>query len=79
VPRRQRHSEDFKEKEHELMRKLNLVGEFWTMNSALNRSAESCWPEGYIARTDWLTCHRVRDELLAACAEQNPAENSGIG
>jgi len=70
--RRDRHSDDYRDREHELMRRLNLVNEFWTMNSVLDRSPEPCLPETYAAHGDWQTCRAVRLQLLAALADPKP-------
>jgi hypothetical protein len=66
VPVRRRHSEDFKAKHRKLAQQLDLVSEYWTINSVLDRSAGPCHPPGYVAHQDWFTCRRVRTELLAA-------------
>jgi hypothetical protein len=59
----------FKAGERELACRLGLTGEYWTMNSVLDRSRRSCHPPGYIARDDWFRCRAVREQLLAAAAE----------
>jgi hypothetical protein len=66
TPARQRGGQDFQDKAHQLMRWLDLVSEFWTMNSVLDRSRGPCHPEGYIARDDWFRCRAVREALLEA-------------
>jgi len=52
------------------MRRLDLVSEFWTMNSVLDATRRPCHPEGYAAHTDWHTCRRVREQLLEAARLQ---------
>jgi hypothetical protein len=61
-----RNSQAFKDGEHELARRLDLVAEFWTGNSALDRSSSPCHPPEYVAFQDWFRCRRVRHALLAA-------------
>ena len=70
TPVRLRRHQDFKDQEHELMRRLDLVSEFWTMNSVLDATRRPCHPEGYAAHTDWHTCRRVREQLLEAARLQ---------
>jgi hypothetical protein len=50
----------------QLARQLDLVSEYWTINSVLDRSAEPCHPPSYISHQDWFRCRDVRNELLAA-------------
>jgi hypothetical protein len=69
TPEHQRHTRKFKDAEHELMRRLHLVSEFWSMNSPLDRGGP-CHPEGHLANRDWQTCRRIRRELLAAARMQ---------
>ena len=54
-----------RDKAHDLARLLNLVPQWWTGNSVLDRSVEPCHPQGYIAREDWFHCHVVRLALQA--------------
>jgi hypothetical protein len=65
TPPRRRGSQVFKDGEHELVRRLNLTNEYWTMNSVLDRKP-SCHPPGYAAHTDWHRCREVRLALLEA-------------
>ena len=60
--------EKFKARERELMYKLNLVHEWWTGDSVLDRSATCAYEPHYIAFHHWHTCRRVRLELLASTA-----------
>ena len=68
---RSRGSEEFKRGVRELARRLNLVPEFWTGNSVLDR-AGTCHPEGYIANDDWRRCRDVRLALLDAMVRKTP-------
>jgi len=58
MPRRQRDSQVFKDGEHELARRLNLVSEFWSGNSVLDRDQGPCWLPSLIAHHDW---YRLRE------------------
>jgi hypothetical protein len=80
TPEHRRHTREFKDAEHELMRRLHLVSEFWSMNSPLDRG-RPCHPPGHIANDDWRRCREVRKALLAAVAEQEkaPAGRTGEG
>ncbi len=72
-----RNSKTFKDGEHELARKLDLVSEFWTCNSVLDRSREPCHPPGCIAYNNWFTCRRVRLALLAATSPSPRVRGNG--
>jgi len=65
TPEHKRHTREFKDAEHGLMRRLHLVSEFWSMNSVLDRG-RPCHPPGHIANDDWRRCREVRTALLAA-------------
>ena len=56
----------FSDESRELARRLDLISEWWTGNSVLDRSARTCRPPEYIASRDWHTCRRVREALLEA-------------
>jgi len=64
TPRSQRDSKAFKDGQHELMRLLGLVPEYWTMNSVLDDSKRPSWPPHLVAYADWHRCRAVREELL---------------
>jgi hypothetical protein len=66
MPRRQRDSQVFKDGEHELARRLNLVSEFWSGNSVLDRDQGPCWLPSLIAHHDWYRLREIREQLLAA-------------
>ena len=66
TPWRERISEAFKNAEHELMRRLGLVSEFWTSNSVLDRSKRPPWPDHLIAFKDWHRVREIRLQLLEA-------------
>jgi hypothetical protein len=70
VPKRKRDSRTFKNAEHQLARMLNLVGEYWSMCSVLDRSERPAWPDHLQAFQDWHKVRRVREELLKACKLQ---------
>jgi hypothetical protein len=54
-----------------LMYALDLVGEFWTMNSVLDRSDGPVHSSPqYIEHKNWHTCRAVRQQLLAKIAER---------
>jgi hypothetical protein len=74
TPGRLRRQQRFKDDEHQLMRLLDLVPEFWTMNSVLDRSLAPVYPEGYIARDHWFRCRAIREQLLAAAKGEPSAE-----
>ena len=63
-----RNSEAFKAGDHDLARRLDLVSEYWTGNSVLDRSRGPCHPPGYISRQDFFTCRERRQALLHAAA-----------
>jgi hypothetical protein len=69
TPKRARESAEFKAKERTLMRQLNLVNEWWSMTSVLDRSDAPCWPPWNCAFDDWHTCRAVRLALLEAGSE----------
>ena len=60
--------ERFRIRERELMYQLNLIHEWWTGDSVLDRSATCAYEPHYIAFHHWHTCRRVRLELLASTA-----------
>jgi hypothetical protein len=66
VPKRNRESAEFKAKERELMRALDLA-DAWRFSccSVLDRSAAPCWPPERPAEHDWHAVRRVRTALLA--------------
>jgi hypothetical protein len=66
VPARRRKSQAFRDGERKLARSLDLVDAWWSGNSVLSRSRESCHPPEYMAHQDWHRCHEVRMALLAA-------------
>ena len=61
----------FSDEAHELARVLDLVPEFWTGNSVLDRSAAPCRPPQYIATQHWFRCRAVRAALIDAVQEMN--------
>ena len=77
TPARLRGRQEFKDAAHELMRRLDLVSEFWTMSSVLDRSSGPCHPEGYAAHKDWHTCRRVRQALLEAIKSEPAKPEEG--
>jgi hypothetical protein len=58
----------FEEKSHRLARMLNLIPEFWTINSVLDGSHGPSHGPDYIAHQDWHKCRAVRMALLDAVA-----------
>jgi hypothetical protein len=72
TPQRQRGSKNFKNREHELARVLNLVPEWWSMCSVLDRSERPPWPPYLVAFADWHRCRGIREQLLEA-AKMQPA------
>jgi hypothetical protein len=64
TPRHRRGSKAFKDQEHQLARLLNLIPEWWTMNSVLDRSERPPWPPHLVAYQDWRRCRVVREALL---------------
>ena len=84
TPRSQRDSKAFKDGQHELMRLLGLVPEYWTMNSVLDNSERPPRPPHLVAYQDWHKVRGVREALLAAVAQQaaeqkNPRAGAGMG
>jgi hypothetical protein len=69
TPARSRNSEDFKTKERQLARQLDLIDEWWTTNTVLDRSRAPCWPPGHHACKDWARCREARKQLLAAAGK----------
>ena len=69
VPARARHSQDFKDKSHELARRLHLVDEFWGGNDVTDRSTEPCWPPWCVSHGDWHRCRAIRRALLQTVKE----------
>jgi hypothetical protein len=49
VPMRRRGTQGFKDGERRLAGLLDLVSEYWTVNSVLDRSARPCHPPTHIA------------------------------
>jgi len=66
TPWRGRISEAFKNAEHQLMRRLGLIDEFWTSNSVLDRSKAPPWPDHLVAFKDWHRVREIRLQLLEA-------------
>jgi hypothetical protein len=65
TPKRNRESDDFKAKERELMKALDLANEWrFSMCSVLSRDREPCHPPGSPAAIDWHRVRRVREQLL---------------
>jgi hypothetical protein len=58
--------ERFRVRERELMYQLNLVHEWWTGDSVLDRSPACAYEPQYISFHHWHTCRQVRLRLLAA-------------
>jgi hypothetical protein len=69
IPPRQRCREEFKLRQRQLMRLLDLVPQFWTMNSVLDRHGPS-GPEGGLCRQHHAECRAVRERLLEATRPQ---------
>jgi hypothetical protein len=69
TPQRQRGSKAFKDREHQLMRLLDLIPEFWTMCSVLDRSEGPCHPPDYVRNEHWYKVRAIREQLLAAVSE----------
>lgn len=69
VPLHHRNTQGFKDGVRQLMRRLHMTDEFWTMNSPLDREGP-CHPPDYIANVHWRRCREVREALLATVAEQ---------
>jgi hypothetical protein len=76
TPDRKRHTRKFKDGERELMRRLHLTDEFWSMNSPLDRG-RPCHPPGHLANEDWRRCREVRKALLAAVGEPEKTAPAG--
>jgi hypothetical protein len=73
TPLRARNTRAYQDDVHELMRRLNLVDEYWMMQSPLDRHAGPCHPPGYCAHDAWYRCRAVREALLEATARTSPA------
>lgn len=71
-----RTSDAFKAADRELARRLDLIAEWWTCNSVLDRSAEPCHPPGYISYDDWFTCREYRTALLAAVRKREATQEA---
>jgi hypothetical protein len=67
------HPKVYNDREHELARLLNLVGEWWGGNSVCdNADGPDCPP--HLARyQNWFKVRRVREALLEAAAKMQPA------
>jgi hypothetical protein len=65
----------FEDKAHQPARLLNLTAEWWTCNGVLDRSAEPCHPEGYIAREDWFRCHASTSVNESASSKNRSRSN----
>ena len=68
-----RTSDAFKAGDRDLARRLDLVLEYWTGNSVLDRSRGPCHPPGYISYDDWFICKEYRTALLAAVRKREAA------
>jgi hypothetical protein len=66
TPCRRRRDDRFKAAERELARQLNLIDEWWTGNSVLDRDRSPCHPPSCVAHADWHRVHHIREALLAA-------------
>jgi hypothetical protein len=79
TPARQRNGDEFREGEKRLMCKLlDLVSEFWMMQSPLDRSRRPCHPPTVCAFEAWHTCRSYREEMLAALGlKKSPAAKRG--
>jgi hypothetical protein len=55
----------------QLAKWLGLTGQYWTANTVLDRRAKTHASPEYQAFTDFQTCHAVREQLLAAVAEED--------
>jgi hypothetical protein len=79
TPARARGHDDFKVRERELMRALDLADEWrFSMCSVLSRDREPCHPPGNPAAIDWYRVRRVREALLAA-VKQGQRREAGDG
>jgi hypothetical protein len=67
APLQHRKSDDFKQRDRELARRLGLGGEWLcSVASVTNRKRTSYYREGSPQREDWLRVRAVRNQLLAA-------------
>jgi hypothetical protein len=66
VPMRQRGTDEFRERDRTLARKLGLTASWWGGNTVLDRSKGPCWPPWLCAHEDWYVVRRIREQLLAA-------------
>jgi hypothetical protein len=67
TPLKQRRTQRFKDAEKHLMCDLlDMGGEFWMMQSPLDRSLKPCYPPRMPAHDAWHTCRRLRIALLEA-------------
>lgn len=82
VPLRRRNTQGFKDGERELMRRLGMTDEFWTMNSPLDRDGP-CHPEGYLANVALAPLSRgaqgaVGSRVRAAVRQKRKTPNGGL-
>jgi hypothetical protein len=67
VPMRRRNGREFKDREHELARRIDLTSQWRTGNSVLNRRGMTQADGlGCQANDDWRRCRAVRESLLDA-------------
>jgi hypothetical protein len=66
VPRRDRESQDYRDKTRQLARSLGLMPEWWTGNHVNDRSRAPCHPPEYLAHHDWHVVRGMRERLLEA-------------
>jgi hypothetical protein len=67
TPPKQRRTQRFRDAEKHLMCDLlDMGGEFWMMQSPLDRSLKPCYPPRMPAHDAWHTCRRLRIALLEA-------------
>jgi hypothetical protein len=66
TPARQRKSEEFKAKDRELARRLDLTTEWWMMCNVLDRATKPCHPPWCSAHAGFFKCREVRLPLLDA-------------
>ena len=70
VPMRRRDTDEFKRRDRELHRLLDLGHEWFCCSaSVLDRDKAPCYPEGMPARDAWFKVRAVRDLLLEAVKE----------
>jgi hypothetical protein len=67
TPLKQRRTQRFQDAEKHLMcQLLDMGGEFWMMQSPLDRSLKPCHPPRMPAHDAWHICRRLRIALLEA-------------